>query len=366
MTEPTATCQAGLPAVVVDYFCGAGGFTCGALSAGAFVACGIDCDERARETYVENNRNGDDPIPFVLARVERLNPEVVSEHLAGYPDHAIIFVACPPCQPFTNLRTTKEHPASSREALRAFIDHVEALTPDFVVVENVPGIRAQKYGDLWQESVDRLGTASYEVRYEIVNAARYGVPQKRLRTLLVACRSEYGQVPWPAETHPPASYRTVQGAFAEADLCRLEAGQACKSDPLHSAAVLSELNLKRIRAIRKPGGSRTEWPRELWLDCYRDHDGHTDVYGRMDWERPAPTLTTRFVSLSNGRFGHPVEDRAITPREGALLQTFPPDYDLLDTSRNMKVIHIGNAVPPRLASAFIEAIRARLAANGTG
>lgn len=353
--------------LVVDYFCGGGGFTCGALSAGAIVACGIDCDERAKSTYVKNNRNpGGHPVPFILARVEELDPRVVSKHLAVHPRYPIIFVGCPPCQPFTNLRTTKEHPASSKEALRAFLDHVEALRPDFVIVENVPGIRARKYGALWQESVDRLGSAGYKVRYEVVNAARYGVPQKRLRTLLVACKSQYGEVPWPKETHIPENYRTVRDAFGAAKLCQLEAGHVCKADPLHSASSLSELNLKRIRAIKKPGGSRTEWPRSLCLDCYRDHDGHTDVYGRMHWEKPAPTLTTRFVSLSNGRFGHPEEDRAITPREGALLQTFPPRYKFLEDSRDMKVIHIGNAVPPRLAVAFIRAIKKRLAKDGTG
>jgi DNA (cytosine-5)-methyltransferase 1 len=352
--------------VVVDYFCGAGGFTCGALQAGTIVACGIDCDHRARSTYTsaENNRNIDgEPVPFVLARVENLEAATVKDYLAPYLGQPTVFVGCPPCQPFTNLRTTKKHPVATKEALRAFVDHVEVLTPDFVIVENVPGIRARKYGDLWEESVQRLDNAGYELRYEIVNAARYGVPQKRLRTLLVACRSGYGEVPWPCETRAPDNYRTVRDAFGEADLCRLEPGQVCKRDPLHSASALSDLNARRIRAIRTPGGSRTEWPQELWLDCYRDHDGHTDVYGRMDWGRPAPTLTTRFVSLSNGRFGHPEENRAITPREGALLQTFPADYNFLDPSRDMKVIHIGNAVPPRLAKVFIRAIRERLATN---
>lgn len=350
--------------VVVDYFCGAGGFTCGALAAGAIVACGIDCEERAKPTYVGNNRNADgNPVPFILARIEDLAPQVVLEHLAPYPNHPIIFVGCPPCQPFTNLRTTKAHPASSKKALLAFVDHVEALQPDFVIVENVPGIRAGKYGAIWQESVKRLTKADYKVRYEVVNAARYGVPQKRLRTILVASKSEYEEVPWPEQTHTPETYRTVRTTFEEAKLCALEAGQTCQSDLLHSAASLSKINLKRIRAIREPGGSRTDWPRSLWLECYRDHDGHTDVYGRMDWERPAPTLTTRFVSLSNGRFGHPVEDRAITPREGALLQTFPPRYNFLGPSRNVNVIHIGNAVPPQLAFVFIEAVKKRLANN---
>lgn len=353
--------------VVVDYFCGGGGFTCGALNAKAIVACGIDCDERARSTYIANNRNPNgEAVPFIAARIEELDVDVVSKHLANYIGWPLIFVGCPPCQPFTNLRTTKEPAAASREALRSFMDHVQALRPDFAVVENVPGIRAVKYGQLWSDSIERLQALGYLTRFGVVNAARFGVPQKRLRTILVACKSRYDEVPWPEETHCPETYRTVRDAFGEAKLCELEAGQTCNADPLHSAAALSELNLKRIRAIKQPGGSRTDWPDDLRLKCYLEHDGHTDVYGRMHWDRPAPTLTTRFVSLSNGRFGHPEEHRAITLREGALLQTFPPTYKFEDKSRDMNAAYIGNAVPPRLACVFIQAIKKRLVPISVG
>ncbi len=342
--------------VVVDYFCGAGGVTCGALAAGAIVACGIDSDSRAERTYMANNR---DPagvaVPFVARRVEELSPDVVKEHLASYPNQATLFVGCPPCQPFTNLRTDKKRSHPSRETLASFIDHVVALRPEFVLVENVPGIRAKKYGDLWAESIRRLHNRGYRVRFEVVNAAQYGVAQKRMRTLLVAAAES--APPWPAPTHPAEEdFRTVRDALDGSELCPLGAGQKSEDDDLHEASMLSELNLRRIRAITRPGGTRTEWPPELWLDCYRNHQGHTDVYGRMAWDKPAPTLTTRFVSLSNGRFGHPEEDRAITPREGALLQTFPPDYRFLHESREVNVVHIGNAVPPVLARAFIAEI----------
>jgi DNA (cytosine-5)-methyltransferase 1 len=345
---------------VVDFFCGAGGFTCGSLLAGAKMVCGIDCDGRARKTYQENNRNGEGPAPFIHARIEDLNPMHLGELLELYEQHPVLFVGCPPCQPFTNLRTSKERSASSRDSLRLFIDHVVALAPDFVLVENVPGIRAKKYGNLWDETVARLRDAGYRLRSEIVNAARFGVPQKRLRILLVAARD--AEPPWPQPTHEPNEYRTVRDAFTPPgllcgpSLCQVEPGQRCEHDAQQSASLLSELNLRRVRAIRRPGGSRTEWPSDLELACYRGHEGHTDVYGRMDWGRPSPTLTTRFVSLSNGRFGHPEENRAITPREGALLQTFPPEYRFYDASRDMNVIHIGNAVPPRLAQAFVAAI----------
>jgi len=356
------------PLVAADFFCCGGGFTCGALSAGAIVACGIDCDDRVKDTYVRNNRNPDQKrVPFVHSRVEDLGSETLFPYFASYLRNPLVFVGCPPCQPFTNLRTSKDRSVRDRDALAYFIDHVKTFRPDFVVIENVPGIRAKKYDSIWEKSVNRLRSAGYSVRYAVVNAARYGVPQKRLRTLLVACRSALGKPPWPEETHSPESYRTVKHAFSEADLSRLAAGETCEHDPLHTAANLSDKNLQRIAAIPRPGGSRLNWPKDLSLECYKDHEGHTDVYGRMDWNKPAPTLTTRFVSLSNGRFGHPEENRAITPREGALLQTFPPRYnfhDPLNDSRDMKVIQIGNAVPPRLAEAFIRAIQDYLRKNG--
>ena len=346
--------------VVFDFFCGAGGVTCGALLAGAKVICGVDCDGRARETYQENNRLDDAPIPFLEEKIEDLDTRQLIKLLRPYQSTPVLFVGCPPCQPFTNLRTNKKRSSPSQDALRSFIDHVLALKPDFVLVENVPGIQAKKYDNLWDQSVERLESAGYRTRSEIINAARYGVPQKRLRTVLVAARGH--DPPWPTASHTPKNYRTVRDAFNSASLlcgdklCQVAPGANCQHDAQHTAALLSALNQKRIRAIRNPGGSRTDWPPELDLDCYKGHDGHTDVYGRMDWEKPAPTLTTRFISLSNGRFGHPEEDRAITPREGALLQTFPPNYKFLASSRNKNVVHIGNAVPPLLAKAFIAAI----------
>ena len=246
----------------------------------------------------------------------------------------------------------------------AFASHVEELLPRFVVVENVPGIRAGKYGTVWKTFRERLRAGGYLVREETVDAKRYGVPQTRWRTLLVAARGEVP--PWPAPTLPDGPFVTVADAFALVPLARLEAGQRSREDPLHRASALSRLNRERIRATPSSGGDRRSWPAALQPDCYRGHRGHTDVYGRMAWDRPAPTLTTRFVSLSNGRFGHPQEDRAITPREGALLQTFPPVYAFLDRARDTNVRHIGNAVPPRLAKAVVASLIERVRAGARG
>jgi DNA (cytosine-5)-methyltransferase 1 len=315
----------------------------------------VDCDPTAQTTYEKNNVNLDgSPAKFILSRVEDLDVTVTRDILAPFRNRPAVFVGCPPCQPFTKLRTDKHRSLETKAALTHFVSHVQAIVPEYVVVENVPGISAAKYGTVWSDALDRLNTAGYTVRTEVVDARSFGVPQTRRRMILVAVKN--GEPPWPEATHENGNHVTVRDALKGARLVPLRAGQTSKSDNCHVAAALSPLNLQRILATPKSGGSRTAWPRELQLPCYHDHDGHTDVYGRMAWDRPAPTLTTRFVSISNGRFGHPTQPRAITPREGALLQTFPAWYSFEAKSRDTNVMHIGNAVPPLLAEAFMRSI----------
>jgi DNA (cytosine-5)-methyltransferase 1 len=346
----------------VDFFCGAGGFTRGALDAGAYVLAGLDRDPEVEETYLGNNRNRDGRRPgFLRNDLHEVEPSQILQALdsAARP---LAFVGCPPCQPFTNLKTDKTRSHDDRGALHRFLDFVEHFLPDYVVVENVPGIRSGKYGSLWRDAVSRLTAQGYQVREEVLDAKHYGVPQNRRRVLLVAARG--AMPPWPSPTHTSQEPRTVRDTII--GLEPLEAGQASATDPLHVASILSSLNLQRLRAIRTPGGSRNQWPEELGLACYRSHTGHTDVYGRMHWYQPAPTLTTRFVSISNGRFGHPEQDRAITPREGALLQTFPRGYEFRAKARDTRVKHIGNAVPPLMARRVFEAIIAHAAQRNQG
>jgi DNA (cytosine-5)-methyltransferase 1 len=332
--------------VVVDYFCGAGGFTCGALDAGAAVACGVDCDDRLRRTYEQTG------VQLIASTVEELRPKIIDHHLAGLSG-PLVFVGCPPCQPFSRLGDGGR--PEDRDAMIHFLDHVREFLPDYVVVENVPSIRNTS---TWDRALSRLHRYGYRTRHDVVNSASYGVPQTRRRALLIACRSALGCPPWPDETHQPADYwsgrahRTVRDAIG--GLPPIAAGETCSADPLHRASRLSALNLRRIMAL-PPGGSRREWPRDLRLQCHRGHDGHSDAYGRMDWDKPSPTLTTRYNGFSNGRFGHPDQHRAISLREGALLQSFPAGYHFgggLEASAQQ----IGNAVPPRLAKAIIEAI----------
>src|SRR5690606_2250631 len=183
--------------------------------------------------------------------------------------------------------------------------------------------------------------------YKVVPAAGYGVPQKRERLVLVASRLSEISVP-PLSHGPDLSleYTTVRDWIS--GLSPLCAGGIDPEDPDHQAASLSEINLKRIRSTPE-GGSRESWPEELWLDCHKGHKGHTDVYGRLSWDKPASGLTTRCISLSNGRFGHPAEDRALSVREAACLQTFPRSFRFTGTLGD-KAKQVGNAVPPLMAT----------------
>ncbi|MCP4648162.1 MAG: DNA cytosine methyltransferase, partial [bacterium] len=216
----------------------------------------------------------------------------------------------------------------------------------------VPGITAPKYGDILGIFIERLCELGYFFSDANVNAKKYGIPQNRNRRILIA--SKRGPVSFPLSTHGPdkLDYVTIHDALNEHRLVPLAAGESDDTDSLHRAANLNETNLWRIQNTRKDGGGRELWMKEKPVECFERHkDSYRDVYNRMYWQRPAPTITTRFNSLSNGRFGHPEEDRAISLREGALFQTFPMDYIFFGSMVTISK-HIGNAVPVELAKIF--------------
>jgi len=341
--------------VIFDFYCGAGGFTNGAISAGAHVACGFDCDPYAGDTFTnnENNLNPDLSEPlFIEDRIEGLHYSFLLNLMRPYKKNPVAFIGCPPCQPFTNLKTTKSRPKTDHTTLLTFLNLARKCKPDFIVIENVPGIRSEKYGTLWQEALNKLDRSGYKFKSGILNAKNYGVPQNRRRMVLIASR--HGDPPWPKKKIGNAKYKTVKQTIGK--LKPISAGETFKKDPIHRAAGLSLLNLERIKSTPPSGGSRKDWPPNLELECYKTHNGHTDVYGRMFWDKVSPALTTRFPSLSNGRFGHPEQHRAISLREGALLQSFPKKYKFSAPSFGRKAIHIGNAVPPKMAEAIIKSI----------
>lgn len=323
----------------VDLFCGAGGLTHGLQRAGVDVRLGVDIDPACEYPYTANN-----DVKFLLKSVEDLKAE---ELLSHYRKNGIKLLAgCAPCQTFSMYNQKATDSDKRWWLLLHFSRLVESLSPDLVTMENVPRLVEQ---NVFTEFVAALKNGGYEVAYQVVNCADYGVPQQRNRLVLLA--SKLG----PIALLSPSAFGETPKSVKEAigGLPRIEAGTSHIKDPLHQCSVLSEINLRRIRAS-KPGGTWRDWPKELIADCHKKTSGKTypSVYGRMTWEDPAPTMTTQFFGFGNGRFGHPEQDRAISLREGAIIQSFPTDYKFVPPGEQVcqKVIGrlIGNAVPVTL------------------
>jgi DNA (cytosine-5)-methyltransferase 1 len=331
----------------VDFFCGAGGMSYGLQKSGIQILAGIDNDPDCRETYVTNIKGS----RFIEKDLTKLSCPDLSRLLGlRRDDPNLVFAGCSPCQYWSKIRTDKGKSEKSAFLLRNFERYICYFRPGFVVVENVPGLLTNMQESILPGFVAFLEGAGYSYEDGIVNANNFGVPQNRKRYLLIASRTlEKVTLPRP-EKNP----NLVVGQFIGTanGFARIEAGSKDTSHFQHAAAALTEQNLKRIRLTPKSGGNSSSWRKipELQIPAYRGRDDvFRDVYGRMFWDRPAPTITTRFNSLSNGRFGHPDEDRAISVREGATLQTFPKTYIFKGRNRLSVTRQIGNAVPPEMA-----------------
>lgn len=326
---------------VFDFFSGCGGTSCGFQQAGLDIVLGLDVDRDAAQTYRSNFPKA----AFIESDIRTLDTDILAPWMMDRSE-PVLFCGCAPCQPFSKQNRLRLNVDPRRSLLSEFGRFVEHWLPDYVFIENVPGMQRLKgnKGPLaaFKSLLRKLG---YQFDVRILPALWFGVPQTRERLVLLASRNEEIYLPEP--THGPGKkpYSTVQdwiGGFAP-----LAAGQTDNNDPSHRAAVLSELNLARITSTPE-GGGREHWPPHLLLNCHKDHKGHTDVYGRLAWDKPAAGLTTRCVSYSNGRFGHPEQDRAISVREAASLQTFPNDFVFFG-NLNSKARQVGNAVPPLMA-----------------
>ena len=332
----------GRDVVCVDLFCGCGGLTRGLRDAGIRVIKGVDMDGTARETYERNNPGS----AFVQADLRDVSSDEIVDGVERNGSD-LLLAGCAPCQPFSK-HTTGEGHDERRSLVRCMARMVEDILPEYVLMENVPGFDT-KSNTYRAELMRVLNGNKYEVDDGVVNAADYGVPQARRRYVLLASRK--GSLDIPAGViDKPRSVRNTIFHFP-----KIRAGESHWHVKNHVAPALSETNMERIKATRRDGGSMRDIPRSLWARCHRGHDGHTDTYGRMRWDGPAPTLTCRCTSFSNGRFGHPSQDRAISVREAAALQTFPDDY-VFHSRMTANSRHIGNAVPVLVARAMGEAI----------
>lgn len=322
----------------VDLFCGAGGLTRGLIDAGIDVRLGIDLDPACRFPIERNNAT-----QFIQADVSKLQPELIINSL---DDAQIKLMAgCAPCQPFSSYSQSARRKTVHKDwgLLSSFSNLVFQIQPELVTIENVPPLRNQT---IFKDFVSKLNENGYFVDFKIVNCSTIGLPQTRQRLVLVA--SSLGAISIP-ETNRPT--KTVRDTISE--LPPISAGSSHPEDPLHAAASLSETNLARIRHS-KPGGTWRDWPEELRASCHLKKSGSTypSVYGRMEWDQPAPTMTTQCYGFGNGRFGHPEQDRAISLREAAMIQSFPRNYlfspEGTKTNFNNLGRLIGNAVPVKL------------------
>lgn len=342
---------------VVDLFCGIGGMTHGFYLENFNVIAGLDVDESCRYAYEYNNPES----KFVLANMVSHPTEKIAEL---YPsDSSVrIMIGCAPCQPFSTNNSKRTKSADDKwKLVDRFAEIVRDVRPHIVSMENVPNLCSFDNGKVLNGFLNTLRDSGYHVSSQVVACADYGVPQTRKRLVVLA--SLFGNI-----TMLPGSFKKTDHVTVKQTIGHLEAlqaGETSSGDPLHKARGLDAINLSRIRAST-PGGTWEDWNEELQAKCHRDTKGssYKSVYGRMEWAKPAPTITAQFYQYGSGRFGHPQQDRAISLREGALLQNFPYEYQFVAPGDEVVFArvgtHIGNAVPINLARAIAKSIARHL------
>lgn len=330
----------------VDFFCGGGGMSCGMLQAGIEVLAGIDYEIACKDTYEENIIGA----KFIHADIFELKEEVLRDELKlEKNDDELVLIGCSPCQFWSIINTDKKKSEKSKSLLVEFERFVKYFNPGYVVVENVPGVLRRKEESGLDKFITWLKANGFKVHFEIHNTHDYGVPQNRKRFTLVANRVGDNQV-FPKKV---ASRKTVGDVLGVNNgFKKINAGTTDKTEFLHSAANIAPITLKRLLKVKKNGGNRLDFANdpELQLPCFIGKDkSFMDTFGRLSWDKPANTITTKFYSVSNGRFAHPEENRALSLREGATLQSFPKNYKFCGTSMGAIARQIGNAVPPEYA-----------------
>ncbi|MDZ4847056.1 MAG: DNA (cytosine-5-)-methyltransferase [Chitinophagales bacterium] len=342
-------------AAVVDLFCGIGGLSFGFKTEGFKVVAGFDIDETCKYAFEVNNNSIFFPKDVSL---------VSKEEIGRLYDNAQvkILIGCAPCQPFSSYTfKNKEKKKNKWGLLYEFSRLIKETKPDIVSMENVAQLLNFKKAPVLEDFLNELKSQDYYVDCQVVHCPDYGIPQNRKRVVLLA--SKLGEIKLIPKTHTPDKYRTVKDIIGK--LPKITDGETHKNDPLHFSRKLSPLNKRRIRQTPY-GGSWKDWPEELILECHKKDSGksYPSVYGRMKWEVPSPTITTHCVGYGNGRFGHPEQDRAISLREAALLQTFPYEYKFFKDKKSFSSVMIarqlGNAVPVLLGEVIAKSIKEHL------
>lgn len=342
---------------VIDLFCGVGALSHGLKRAGFKILAGYDIDRSCKYAYEINN----DAL-FHTRDVAKVSADEIRKQFSGSVPS--VLAGCAPCQPFSTYKQRYDEDPRW-DLVSSFAKLAAEVSPDYITMENVPSLLKYKDGEVFDCFKNVLENAGYFVSWTVAKCEEFGVPQRRRRLVVVA--SKHGVIPALSATH--ANPLTVRDVLQT--LPAIVAGDENYSDPLHVSSALSEINLKRIR-LSKPGGTWRDWPYELRAKCHQKSSGKTysGVYARMEWDEPAPTMTTQCYGFGNGRFGHPEQDRAISLREAAILQSFPPDYRFLPAGVQPKFTEvgrwIGNAVPVGLAEAIGNLIRSSFGGETSG
>lgn len=336
---------------VVDLFCGIGGLSYGMKCKGFKIKAGYDLDGSCKYAYEANTE-----ATFNYRDIKTVSSGDIN---ANFSNNSIrVLAGCAPCQPFSSyaFKNKKKDP-DKYDLLYEFGRLVREVLPDIVTMENVTQILSFKEKPVLQDFIDCLSDCGYYVEVNKVFCPNYGIPQNRKRLVLLASR--LGEIKLIPPTHSKENYVTVRDTIEH--LPAIASGECDINDPLHRAKDLTPLNLQRIQHTPY-GGSWRDWPEHLVLRCHKTTGGKSfgSVYGRMIWDAPSPTMTTQCTGLGNGRFGHPTQNRAISIREAALLQTFPRSYKFFPNEESVAITkasrYIGNAVPPKLGEVIAESI----------
>lgn len=336
----------------IDLFCGIGGLSYGLKKAGIPVLAGVDVDKSSEYAYTKNVKTD-----FILRDIEEVTGEDLNKKYWNKKHQVKVLAGCAPCQPFsTHANKIKNRKQTKKwRLITEFKRLVLETNPEIVTMENVPNLANQP---IFKDFVKFLKGKGYFVSYSNVYCPDYGIPQKRRRLVLLA--SKYGEISLIPKTHSPEKYVTLKQAIGH--LPPVESGEVLDSDPLHRTTKLTDINLRRIKAS-KPNGTWLDWDEDLKLDCHKKDTGksYQSVYGRMSWNEPSSTITTQFYNYGTGRFGHPKQNRALTIREAAILQTFPAKYKFYKNKKEISItqlgVHIGNAVPVELGHIIGKSIK---------
>lgn len=326
----------------VDLFCGVGGLTYGIEKEGIEVRAGIDIDPVCKFPYEKNTK-----AKYVEKNIKDVSISELNK-LFGSDTSYKVLAGCAPCQPFSTYRQGMDSKSDHKWGLLyEFSRLAKGSRPDIVTMENVSTVSKHT---VFHDFVGSLKVLGYHVWYDVVDCTLYGAPQTRKRMVLLASLHDDIKIIAPTRNKPKTVKQTI------GNLEPLKAGENSLKDPLHISASLSAKNMKRMKAS-KPGGTWRDWPEDLIVDCHKQESGksYPSVYGRMEWDKPAPTMTTQCYGYGNGRFGHPEQDRAISLREAAMIQGFPKSYQFVPKNTPIMMTHIGrmigNAVPVHLGRA---------------